>query len=178
MEMKIKMTSRPDRSAEEKGVYTLLLKVNSDEWIRVGSIGRFRFSGLYAYTGSALGKGSTSLNNRVSRHLRDEKKIRWHIDYVLGCPSTEVKHVITSRTEIKSKECEVSRNILTSVCCTAPVTKFGSSDCSCHSHLVHLRGSLDQALQIILGAYEKSGLRATTISRSKLLQNTVISNDS
>jgi sugar fermentation stimulation protein A len=157
------MVLRSDRQTGGKGIYTLLLKVNSDEWIIVGRLGRFRFSGFYAYTGSAIGKGSTSLNNRVSRHLRHKKKARWHIDYVLGCPSTEVEHVITSRTEIKSKECEVSRNILASTGCIAPVPKFGSSDCSCRSHLVHLEGSLPEALQTILGAYEKSGLDAETV---------------
>nr|MDO8100363.1 GIY-YIG nuclease family protein [Candidatus Njordarchaeota archaeon] len=161
------MTPKSIRQTEEKGVYTLLVKVKLDEWIKVGRLGRLRFSGLYAYTGSGVGKGSTSLNGRVSRHLCDEKKTRWHIDYLLRCPSAEVKSLVTSRTEIKSKECEVAYNILSSNGYVTPIDKFGSSDCSCRSHLIHLEGSSRQALQTILKAYKRSGLNPRAVSRRR-----------
>jgi len=171
------MNSKSICQNEEKGVYTLLVKVKLDEWIKVGRLGQFRFSGLYAYTGSAVGKGSTSLNGRISRHLRNEKKTRWHIDYLLRCHNAEVKSLVTSRTEVKSKECEVARNILSSIGSVAPIGKFGSSDCSCRSHLTHLEGSFHKALQTILKAYKRSGLNPRAVSRCRSSWNTIITND-
>lgn len=171
------MTSKSIRQTEEKGVYTLLVRVDSNERIKVGRLGQFRFSGFYAYTGSAVGIGSASLNRRVSRHLRNEKKTRWHIDYLLECANAEVKSVVASRTEIKSKECEVSRNILSSTGCVTPMDKFGSSDCSCRSHLFHLEGSLREALQAILRAHKRSGLNPRANSKWECSQNAIITND-
>jgi len=152
------MTCNPIPHVEEKGVYTLLVKVDSIKRVQVGRLGQLRFSGLYAYTGSAVGRGSTSLGGRVSRHLRNEKKTRWHIDYLLRCPSAEVRGVVTSRTGIKIKECEVSQTILNSGWRVVAVDRFGSSDCSCRSHLVHMEGGLHGALQAILRAHKGSGL--------------------
>jgi len=39
--------------------------------------------GYYCYTGSARGSGSTNLKHRIGRHLKKEKRMFWHIDYVL-----------------------------------------------------------------------------------------------
>ncbi|MFQ6068459.1 MAG: hypothetical protein ACE5KD_02840 [Candidatus Bathyarchaeia archaeon] len=54
----------------EKGVYTLIIFVSDKLKISVGRLGIKTFSsGYYVYTGSALGRGATSLPNRLARHL-------------------------------------------------------------------------------------------------------------
>ena len=63
-----------------KGAYQLLIRLDRDQTITVGRIGRFRFpAGYYVYTGSAM----NGIEARVRRHLSSRKRIRWHIDYLL-----------------------------------------------------------------------------------------------
>jgi len=53
------------------GVYTLLLFVAKESTVEIGKLGKQKFPrGYYSYTGSALGKGATSLKHRLARHLR------------------------------------------------------------------------------------------------------------
>lgn len=57
--------------------YVLILKLDRASLIKVGALGTFKFpEGNYAYAGS----GNLS---RIKRHLRREKRLRWHIDYLL-----------------------------------------------------------------------------------------------
>jgi len=123
----------------EKGVYTLVIKVLKNRKIRVGALGCKNFvKGYYAYTGSALGC-STSLRNRILRHLQKTKKKRWHIDFLLADRSVQVKTVIAAFTNQK-KECEINRRIKEIPCTKILVPKFGASDCKqkCVSHLLYL----------------------------------------
>ena len=142
---------------EKKGVYTILISVYPPAKVDVGKLGRFEFSGLYAYTGSAIGSGSSSLDGRVARHLSKTKKLRWHIDYLLGHPNAKVRGIVTSLTRTKSNECKVSENILDLAGC-ASIEGFGSSDCACNSHLAHVGTSLEKAFQAILDAHRRAGL--------------------
>ena len=48
-------------------------------------------AGQYAYVGSAHGPGG--LRARVGRHLRAEKPLHWHIDYLTA--ALPVMHVVT-----------------------------------------------------------------------------------
>ena len=65
---------------KRRGAYVLFLRLDADEAIEVGRLGRVRFEhGAYAYVGSAMG----GLDARIARHLRSEKKLHWHIDYLL-----------------------------------------------------------------------------------------------
>jgi Uri superfamily endonuclease len=149
---------------QQKGVYTILIRVDPPSNVKVGELGRFNFSGLYAYTGSATGKGSSSLDGRVSRHLSNSKKMRWHIDYLLERPNAEVTRIITSLTHTKSKECEVSRNILDTTG-FPPIRGFGSSDCSCSSHLAYFETSLEDASRTISDAHYRAGLKPRTTTK-------------
>ncbi|MEM0322310.1 MAG: GIY-YIG nuclease family protein, partial [Thermoprotei archaeon] len=64
----------------DSGVYQLVIRLDRECAITIGRLGRFVFpAGYYVYTGSAK-KG---LEARVSRHLREDKKLKWHIDYFL-----------------------------------------------------------------------------------------------
>jgi Uri superfamily endonuclease len=115
-----------------KGVYLLLINLKKNSRIKIGRLGRITFSkGFYVYVGSAL----NSLQARVARHLSSEKKLKWHIDYLLASPNAEVETVITRQTE-KKIECKVNEIIQKF---GKPVEKFGSSDCKCKSHLTYFK---------------------------------------
>ena len=108
-----------------KGIYVLLVKLRDDTNIDVGKLGTIEFSaGFYAYVGSAL----NGLEGRIERHLRMDKKVHWHIDYLLEVASVE--EVIYAETE-ERVECEMAENLVN----FDIVNRFGSSDCRCKSHL-------------------------------------------
>ncbi|MCK5698380.1 MAG: GIY-YIG nuclease family protein [Candidatus Aenigmarchaeota archaeon] len=114
-----------------KGVYVLVIEVSKNVDLVVGSLGTIRFlRGLYAYVGSA----QNGLENRIERHLSDEKKIFWHVDYLLDCANV-VK--VFYREGPKSYECAIARRL----CETASdVAGFGCSDCRCGAHLFRISG--------------------------------------
>ncbi|MFO7928594.1 MAG: DUF123 domain-containing protein [Candidatus Humimicrobiaceae bacterium] len=83
--------------------------------------------GNYIYVGSAL----NSLEQRIARHLRENKTIYWHIDYILDNKNVAINGIYILKTSAK-KECNIAKLVGES---GKPVQKFGSSDCSCISHL-------------------------------------------
>jgi len=118
---------------EDKGVYVLFLKCSKVTDIRVGSLGIMRTKpGFYAYVGSAYGGGG--IKSRLGRHLKTEKKCRWHIDYIRRHMSFDSAWYTTVSAEmehtIADKFIETGAEI--------PFRGFGSSDCGCVSHLFFL----------------------------------------
>ncbi len=111
-----------------KGSYILLISVDSTRHITVGRRGTIEFKpGFYAYTGSAL----NSLESRIERHYRTEKKVFWHIDYLLE------QAVIIEDFRIESPvklECTIARSLSQKM---ESIHGFGCSDCSCSSHLFY-----------------------------------------
>ena len=62
------------------GTYILLIKMGKEHTIEIGKLGFITFQkGWYVYIGSAL----LSLEPRIKRHLKKNKKFHWHIDYLL-----------------------------------------------------------------------------------------------
>ncbi|MBN1761754.1 MAG: DUF123 domain-containing protein [Methanomicrobia archaeon] len=114
-----------------KGTYVLIIENHVDTELRIGRIGHIPFKkGFYAYVGSAL----AGLEQRIGRHRRDlgnNKKLHWHIDYLLASPAVELKEVVCAETEAR-KECEIAMNLNQQL---ESIPKFGCSDCSCTSHL-------------------------------------------
>ena len=109
-----------------KGVYLLLLQLDNSEQISVGRLGVQHFSkGFYAYVGSAL----NGIESRVNRHLSNNKKNFWHIDYLLD--KARVFKVMLIPTEEKL-ECTLAMAFKKKLLC---ISRFGSSDCSCQGHL-------------------------------------------
>jgi len=97
--------------------------------IQIGKRGRFRFpKGYYLYTGSA----KNGLEGRVKRHLRNEKKRFWHIDYLLDHASVKAVLAFVGR---RKDECSLSMETLAMPGAQVIVPKFGASDCKCPSHL-------------------------------------------
>jgi sugar fermentation stimulation protein A len=116
----------------DKGTYILAMKLDDDADISVGRLGRFAFpAGRYLYFGSAM----NCLNARISRHLRSDKKLHWHIDYFLQ------KAKIVDVWYVKSEEhleCDLCQEAMGFPEASIPVKGFGSSDCNCKSHLLYL----------------------------------------
>lgn len=122
----------------QSGTYILIISVSSQVTINVGGLGvRTLPKGYYSYTGSALGKGSTSLSNRISRHLRNEKANRWHIDFLLGAKSSKVETVFIISSD-ERMECELNQLLKNQLKAKVVVPSFGASDCHkrCKSHLL------------------------------------------
>jgi Uri superfamily endonuclease len=95
----------------------------------IGRLGTFDLpAGRYVYTGSA----KRALEARIARHLRQDKTLRWHIDYLLAAPGVRVVEV----RRLRGRECALNRAVGGRI----PVTGFGASDCraGCGAHLKYL----------------------------------------
>ncbi len=111
-----------------KGSYVLLIEVERPMSLRIGSLGLVHFrKGFYAYVGSAM----NSLEKRIERHTRKQKKKFWHIDYLLE--RAKLVDVVFWVHE-ERRECEIA-NAMAKIFGAVP--NFGSSDCMCKSHLFY-----------------------------------------
>jgi len=121
-----------------KGCYILIIELKENKKIRIGSIGKIDFKkGFYAYIGSAL----NGLEQRITRHLRKEKKIHWHIDYLLE--HGKIVKIFYKENDIK-EECDFAQNFEGKL---NSITDFGCTDCKCISHLFF--GNLKDILKLI-----------------------------
>jgi Uri superfamily endonuclease len=111
-----------------KGIYSIVAFLKKGQKIKIGRLGVIDFKkGYYIYVGSAL----NSLESRMRRHLQKRKKLRWHVDYLLE--KARVVDILYKETEEKL-ECEFARELAENFAC---IKGFGSSDCSCESHLFY-----------------------------------------
>ena len=121
------------------GAYTLLIFISKEITLTIGKLGSHTLpKGFYAYTGSAFGKGSTNLKNRISRHTRKQKNLFWHIDYLLANPKVTIIAVVAAESS-KKMECALNSFLESRADSKVAVAKFGASDCkaNCQSHLAH-----------------------------------------
>jgi len=123
-----------------QGSYILVISVTNDTDIPIGKLGNLIFKkGIYFYVGSAMGKiGSSTLENRVKRHLRlpTQKNKHWHIDYLLE--NKEVSLIKLFLIPHKQKlECMLAQELLN--ISDGFIERFGSSDCVCQSHLTYFK---------------------------------------
>ena len=141
-----------------RGVYTLVIKLEEGQYIKPRpDLGWHLPKGYYVYTGSALGRGSTSLEKRLERHLRVDKKIFWHIDRLLSCSGRIVK-VVYAEAAAKI-ECELNQRV-SSLLRAKPIKRFGSSDCRnrCVGHLLYLTHQTQDLNELLCRAYRELGL--------------------
>lgn len=132
----------------DPGIYTLILSVDKEREVHVGSLGRICFmKGYYAYTGSARGPGGLV---RVERHLKVLSGIstarRWHIDYLL--PNASFVGVAVTYTS-DDLECAAARMIGSEL---KSIPGFGCTDCRCTSHL-HFSENLEKMHEIVERAH-------------------------
>jgi sugar fermentation stimulation protein A len=105
--------------------------------IPVGKQGTIAFDqGYYVYVGSAL----NGLDQRIQRHLRKQKKIHWHIDYLLShAPLVAIFY----KEHQEREECIIAQTLEHRL---SAIPGFGCSDCSCRSHLFH--GSFEDIAKV------------------------------
>jgi len=109
--------------------YQLRIDVSQPLRCAIGRLGEFDFpAGRYVYTGSAR----RNLDARIARHIRHEKALRWHIDYLLTSPGVCVVEVVRWRRG----ECGLNRASRGRILAVG----FGASDCraDCGAHLKYL----------------------------------------
>ena len=109
--------------------YQLEIMLKTPTRLTIGRLGVFDFPEVrYVYTGSAL----RNIDARIARHLRSEKKLKWHIDYLLASPAASIIKVM----QLTLSECQVNQRTQGEIL----IAGFGSSDCRKHfvSHLKYL----------------------------------------
>nr|WP_237255859.1 DNA/RNA nuclease SfsA [Gracilinema caldarium] len=113
-----------------RGSYLILLEVPDAVQIYVGSLGPVCFqAGWYVYAGSA----QKNLSQRIARHLRHvRKQAHWHLDYLTAHAGKMIGLPIASYDNLECELADGLKNIG-----GEPVPRFGSSDCSCESHLFY-----------------------------------------
>jgi len=115
-----------EKEAKDSGAYLLILQLNSNRKLQVGSLGTLTFKkGFYIYVGSA----KANLSARIRRHLKKSKKKRWHIDYLSTVAKTIKAIPVRTSEEL---ECKIASRLSGFLSC---INGFGSSDCSCEGHL-------------------------------------------
>jgi Uri superfamily endonuclease len=124
----------------KKGIYILMFYLGKNIKIRIGKLGtKYFLKGHYAYIGSARGSTSSSLPNRIGRHLNKNKKKHWHIDFLLANKNTQIEKLITIFTT-ENIECKINALLKKKLEAMVPVKGFGTSDCrqNCQSHLLYV----------------------------------------
>jgi sugar fermentation stimulation protein A len=115
------------REAKDSGSYIIMLHITDDAEVTVGSLGKIHFSpGYYLYVGTA----KHALTKRLERHLRKNKAFHWHIDYLRDYADSCVAIPIRSSEPLEQQLAAALQGIADGF-----IPAFGSSDCSCASHL-------------------------------------------
>jgi Uri superfamily endonuclease len=114
------------------GTYILWLQLDKTKRVRVGRLGVFTFEpGHYAYVGSAFGPGG--IGARLGRHLRRNKKKRWHIDYLSGASRPGGAWICYGDPPLEHRW---ARALSALRGAWLPAAGFGASDCQCPAHLI------------------------------------------
>jgi len=128
----VKKMSNTVKSPIIKGTYCLVINKRKSSKIKIGALGEINFKkGYYVYIGSAM----NSLKPRIKRHLSNNKKIHWHIDYLLKNGNVAIEEVIFNIGE-KKIECKIAKIISYK---GEEILNFGCSDCDCNSHLIYFK---------------------------------------
>ncbi|WP_457752851.1 GIY-YIG nuclease family protein [Thermococcus sp.] len=129
-----------------RGSYFLVIKVERDMIVQTK---RKEFSlkaGYYVYVGSAM----NSIEKRVERHFKKDKKLHWHIDFLLKESELLRAYLIPSDAKIEEElSMEVSKF-------GKPIEGFGASDLKINSNLYYFKDEPDEILTSIL---RKLGLK-------------------
>ncbi len=129
--------SPPPKAPRPAGSYVLLIRLDRARTITAGRRPRQRFAaGNYAYVGSAL----NGLRARLERHLREDKRLHWHVDYLLR--EAGIVDIVTCLSQERT-ECAIAAALAERFDAVAGV---GASDCRCRSHLFRGGGRMKQAV--------------------------------
>ena len=131
-------TVDPEKIPAAAGAYALLIELP-----RPTTLTRFPDvtlpTGNYVYCGSAYGPGG--LRARIARHLRQEKPMRWHLDFMTRCGTAR-----TVLAQPGGNECALMAALIAHPGTGIPIPGFGSSDCrQCPAHLAAVPENFDLA---------------------------------
>jgi len=116
-----------EKEAKDRGSYLLVLNLKRNRKIIIGKLGKVYFrKGFYIYVGSAM----ASLSKRMERHRHLRKQHHWHIDELRAV--AEFHSVLAIRSSDRL-ECEIAKTLSGNAEWSVP--GFGSTDCSCKTHL-------------------------------------------
>lgn len=108
----------------------MVLQLKEKTSISIGKLGTFPFyPGTYCY----VGRAKTCLRQRLARHSRRTKPLRWHIDYLL--PHTEIQAICLFPLG-DTTECTLAQKLAEKGGIPYP-PRFGASDCRCKGHLIY-----------------------------------------
>ena len=98
--------------------------------------------GYYYYVGSA----QKNLTSRILRHLKKEKNIYWHIDYLTAHKNAAVKKIYIFLKANKHRECETVHFLISNKIGVNSIPDFGNSDCNnCQTHLLYSAEGIPQS---------------------------------
>lgn len=129
--------------------YQLTIEVKQACTVLIGKLGAFNFpAGYYVYTGSAR----RYIEARIQRHLSQEKRLRWHIDYLLNAPEVHIIRV----SRYSEPECDINQQGQGAVL----IPHFGATDCraGCGSHLKYLGPLADLAIVPTIPELKSAGV--------------------
>jgi len=110
------------------GSYLLMMELKENKIIQVGKPCKIAFNkGFYVYVGSAM----NGLEQRIRRHTQENKKMHWHIDYLLK--HAKIIKFFYKESKVK-EECMIAKKFEEKL---QPIPGFGSSDCNCKGHLFY-----------------------------------------
>ena len=116
-----------ERENKDRGCYILIVRLDEDRMLNIGSLGRLFFpKGYYLYVGSA----KKNLTARLERHKRRRKTFFWHIDYLRDAATSCLALPIRTQDDL---EHELAMRL--AVLADWRVPAFGASDSPCDSHL-------------------------------------------
>jgi Uri superfamily endonuclease len=133
----------------DKGAYLLLIRLTTaarapQSLAPGGSLPR----GLYVYCGSARGPGGIAA--RVGRHMRTEKGLRWHVDY-LTTRAASVRALAFPGGD----ECDLLYRVLGMDGVSVPLPGLGATDCaSCPAHVLRADGRAADVAERLVALFE------------------------
>ncbi len=123
-----------EATSTKHGTYALVYFCSAPFQAVAGKLGPvFLSSGYWIYVGSAFGPGG--LRSRLSHHLKPSRRPHWHLDYV---KSTLRPVEIWTTTDPVKREHDWATLFSALKGASRPIAGFGSTDCKCRSHLIHM----------------------------------------
>jgi sugar fermentation stimulation protein A len=129
--------SHGELAAQDSGKYLVMLEIPRACDVETGALGTLHFkAGWYVYAGSAR----KNLSKRISRHLRKVRKQQhWHIDYLTPYAGIIKAYPIFTYRNLECELAAALENLGGSGKLAVGVPHFGSSDCTCKSHLFYFK---------------------------------------
>jgi sugar fermentation stimulation protein A len=120
-----------ERESKDRGSYITVLRLTKDRKITINGLGDLNFrKGYYLYVGSA----KKNLTQRIERHKHDRENLFWHIDYLREHAGFHAALPVRTSVDLEHELAGALAKIT-----QWQIPGFGSSDCSCPTHLIGMK---------------------------------------